>query len=151
MFGDDALDKCKEHNDHYEKLFNWVLNYLSCGKDLDEINEEKSDMDYIQDYDYILASFQSDYSINLDETEMDWHRFFSLMNGLSNSDIGNCCVLNRVRNLRNINPAEIEDDEQRLKIIKAQRQVALKEKEVEVQLTEEQQQSVDKFYKALGF
>lgn len=154
MFGNEALDKCKDHPTHYEKLFDWILKYLSCGKELNEINEETPDMDYIEDYDYIVASFQSDYSINLDkEEDMDWHRFFSLMNGLSNSDIGNCCVLNRIRNLRNINPAEIEDDEQRLKIIKAQKQVALKrkEKEEKVELTEEQQKSVDEFYKSLGY
>ena len=153
MFGDDGIDKAKEHSDHYEKLFNWALKYLSCGKEVEETTEEP-DMDYIQDYDYIVASFQSDYSINLDkEEDMDWHRFYTLMNGLSNSDIGNCCVLNRIRNLRNFDASKIEDDEERNKILKAQREVALKkeDKEIDVHLTEEQQKSVDEFYKSLGY
>lgn len=150
MFGNDAIDKCKEHQDHYEKLLNWALNYLSCGKEVDNTHEEP-DMDYIQDMDYIKASFMSDYQIDLENTEMDWHKFNNLMNGLSNSEMGNCCVLNRIRNLRNFDVSQIKDLKERQKIIKAKEQVALKKKEKIVQLTEMQQKSVNEFYEALGF
>ena len=148
MFGEKALN----NPNHYEKLLKWALNYLSCGKKIESTNEEP-DMDYVEDMEYIEASFMSDYKIDLENEEMDWHKFNKLINGLSNSDIGNCCILNRIRNLRNFNPMEIKDEKERDKIIKAKQQVALKrnKKEIEVELTDEQQKSVDEFYKALGF
>lgn len=148
MFDEKALN----NPNHYEKLLKWALNYLSCGKKIESTNEEP-DMDYVEDMEYIEASFMSDYKIDLENTEMDWQKFNKLMNGLSNSDIGNCCILNRIRNLRNFNPMEIKDEKERNKIIKAKQQVALKrnKKEIEVKLTDEQQKSVDEFYKALGF
>lgn len=146
MFGEEALD----NPGHYEKLVKWAKNYLSCGKEVTESNEEP-DMDFIQDMEYIEASFMSDYQIDLEKTNMEWHKFMKLMNGLSNSEMGNCCVLNRIRNLRNFDISQITDEKERNKIIKAKNQVALKKKEKEVHLTEKQQQSVDEFYKALGF
>jgi len=84
---------------------------------------------------------------------MDWQKFNKLINGLSNSELGNCCVLNRVRNLRNYDVKDIKDVNERNKIIKAKEQVALKKykKDKEVKLTDKQQKSVDEFYKALGF
>ena len=148
MFGEDGLNNPY----HYQKLLNWVLKYLSCGKEIKNIKEEP-DMDYIEDMEYIEASFMSDYQIDLENTEMDWQKFNKLINGLSNSELGNCCVLNRVRNLRNYDVKNIKDVKERDKIIKAKEQVALKrhKKQVEVKLTEKQQKSVDEFYKALGF
>lgn len=148
MFGEDGLN----NPDHYEKLLNWVLKYLSCGKEIKDTKEEP-DMDYVEDMEYIEASFMSDYQIDLENTEMEWQKFNKLINGLSNSELGNCCVLNRVRNLRNYDVKDIKDAKERDKIIKAKEQVALKKykKDKEVKLTDKQQKSVDDFYKALGF
>ena len=148
MFGEKGLD----NPNHYEKLLKWTLNYLSCGKEIKDTHEEP-DMDFVEDMEYIEASFMSDYQIDLENTEMDWQKFNKLMNGLSNSELGNCCVLNRVRNLRNFNVNEIKDANEKNKIIKAKEAVALKrkKKETNVVLTKEQQNSVDEFYKALGF
>jgi hypothetical protein len=146
LFGKDGLNV----PEHYERLLKWAKKWLSCGKEIEPTKEEP-DMDFIQDYDYIVASFQSDYNINLDEAEMDWHRFMTLMNGLSNSELGNCCVLNRIRNLRNFDVSQIKDNNERQKIAKAKSQVALKKPQKDVKLTEEQQKSVDEFYKSLGF
>ena len=97
MFGEKGINT----PEHYDKLLNWALKYLSCGKEITD-TKEKPDMDFIEDMDYIEASFMSDYQIDLENTEMDWHKFNKLMNGLSNSELGNCCVLNRIRNLRNL-------------------------------------------------
>jgi hypothetical protein len=148
MFGEEGLD----NPEHYEKLLKWALNYLSCGKEIKKTQEEP-DMDYIEDMEYIEASFMSDYGIDLENTEMEWQKFNKLINGLSNSEIGNCCVLNRVRNLRNFDVSQIKDPKEKDKIIKAKELVKLKthKEEVEVELNEQQQQSVDEFYKALGF
>lgn len=146
LFGEEGL----EHQEDYEKLLEMAKKYLCCGKELKDKKEEP-DMDYIEDYDYIVASFQSDYSINLDEVKMHWWKFFKLMNGLSNSELGNCCVLNRVRNLRNFDPKKIEDDKERNKIIEAQKDVALKRnKKNKKYANEKQEKSALKLYEALG-
>lgn len=145
MFGASAID----NTNHYEKLLKWALKYLSCGKEIID-NQEKPDMDFVQDMDYIWASFMSDYQIDLDTTEMDWHKFMNLMNGLSNSEIGNCCVLNRIRNLRNYDVSQIKDSKERHKIIKAKEQVALKKRKKEDHLTKEQEKSMNALNEILG-
>lgn len=145
MFGIEALD----NPSHYEKLLKWALKYLSCGKEIDDTNEQP-DMDYIEDMEYIEASFMSDYQIDLENTEMDWQKFNKLINGLSNSEMGNCCVLNRVRNLRNFNTKDIKDYKERQKIEKAKKLVALKKYKKPKQRTEKQKESARKFIEALG-
>ena len=143
MFGGDALD----NPDHYEKLLKWCLKYLSCGEKI-ETNEEP-DMDYVEDMPLIEASFMSDFHIDLENTEMEWHKFNKLLNGLSNSEMGNCCVLNRVRNLRNFDASKIKDAKERDKIAKAKQSVALK-KYSEPKLTKEQIESMEKLNKIIG-
>lgn len=145
VYGSNGL----EHAEHYEKLLRWALNYFSCGEQVHE-SYEKPDMDYTEDMDYIEASFMSDYHIDLENEDMSWHKFHKLLNGLSNSETGNCCVLNRIRNLRNFDLSEIKDAKQKDKIRKAQRQVALKKYQLpKKEATEEQLKSAEEFYKAL--
>jgi len=147
LFGEEGINT----PEHYEKLLELAKKYLLCGKE-EDISNKELDMDYVQDYGYIWASFMSDYNgMDIDKTEIHWWKFNELMNGLSNSEIGNCCVLNRIRNLRTFDVSLIKDEKERSKIIKAKNQVALKRKEKKVELTEEQQKSVDEFYKSLGF
>lgn len=146
MFGEKALN----NPNHYEKLLKWALNYLSCGKEIESTKEEP-DMDYVEDMEYIEASFMSDYQIDLENTEMDWQKFNKLMNGLSNSELGNCCVLNRIRNLRNYDVSQIKDKKERQKIVKAKEQVALKKNKKENHLTKEQEESMANLNKILGW
>lgn len=144
LFGEEALD----NPNHYEKLKNLALKYLACGKELNPENNEKPDMDFIQDEGYIASSFQYDYKYN--PYEMDychWYKFSNDLNNLSNSELGNCCVLNRVRNLRNFDLSIIKDPKERNKIKQAQQQVALKREKKEA--TKEQLKSAEEFYKAL--
>ena len=145
MYGPDALD----NPNHYEKLLKWVKNYLSCGKEIEDTKEEP-DMDYVEDMEYIEASFMSDYGIDLENTEMDWQKFNKLINGLSNSELGNCCILNRIRDLRNRDVSKIEDKKERDKIIKAKEQVALKKYKKENNLTKEQEESMARLNEILG-
>ena len=145
LFGDDGIND----TDNYEKLLELAQKYLSCGKEVVDNNEEP-DMDFIQDMDYIETSFMSDYSIDLANTEMHWWKFYNLMNGLSNSEMGNCCVLNRVRNLRTYDTKDIKDQKELERIKKAKEQVALKKKIVNKKLTNEQQNNINAFYETLG-
>ena len=145
MFG----DKGTSNPSHYEKLINWVQNYLLCGEEPQKANEEP-DMDYNQDMDYIEASFMSDYQIDLSDVEMHWWKFNNLINGLSNSEMGNCCVLNRIRNLRNLDLSEIKDNKERQRLAKAKEQVALKKYKKENNLTREQEESMNRLNEILG-
>ena len=115
--------------------------YLSCGQEI-EPTDEKPDMDYIEDYPYIKTSFRSDYGIKLDDEKIHWWEFNELMNGLSNSELGDCCVLNRIRNLRNYDTKDIKDHKERARIERAKQQVALKKYKKENHLTKEQEQSM---------
>ena len=146
LFGDEGIDT----PEHYEKLLKLAVKYLSCGKEVDNKTNEEPDMDFIQDMDYIEASFMSDYNIDLSSDEMHWWKFYKLINGLSNSEMGNCCVLNRVRNLRTFDTKDIKDPKELEKIKKAKEQVALKKKNVNKILTNEQQRNIDNFYKMTG-
>lgn len=146
LFGDDGLDD----SNNYEKLLELAQKYLSCGKEIDNKSTEEPDMDFIQDMPYIKASFRSDYNINLDDEEMHWWEFYDLINGLSNSEMGNCCVLNRIRNLRTFDTKDIKDQKELAKINEAKKQVALKKREVKKELTYEQKKNIDNFYEKIG-
>ena len=141
---EDGLD----NPDDYDGLLEKAQKYLSCGKELE--NDGEPDMDYVEDMDYIEASFMSDFHIDLSNEQMHWWKFNTLMNGLSNSEMGNCCVLNRIRNLRNYDTRDIKDSKQRAKIEKAKRQVALKKYKRENNLTKEQEESMRKLNEILG-
>lgn len=146
LFGDKGLNDVN----NYVKLLELAKKYLSCNKELENSDDEELDMDYLQDMDYIEASFMSDYNIDLPQTKMHWWKFYNLLNGLSNSEMGNCCVLNRVRNLRNLDEKDIKDPNELAKIRKAKKHVALKKKNVKQELTKEQKQNSDDFYKMTG-
>ena len=106
LFGDEGLDNSQD----WEKLLELGIKYLTLNKDTSDVdNNTEIDMDFNEDMDYIEASFMSDYNIDLANTEMHWYKFYNLINGLSNSELGNCCVLNRVRNLRTFDLSQIED------------------------------------------
>ena len=145
LFGEEGLNS----QECYEKLLEMAKKYLTCGKELEDTNED-ADMDYDQDMDYIEASFMSDFHIDLANVEMHWWKFNKLINGLSNSELGNCCVLNRVRNLRNYDMKDIKDSKEREKIRKAKESVAL-HKTPKKEATQEQQESALRLYEALGF
>lgn len=146
LFGEDGINT----HQHYEKLLELAIKYLSCGKEVDIKGNEEPDMNFTQDMDYIEASFMSDYNIDLTNIEMHWWKFYNLINGLSNSEMGNCCVLNRVRNLRTYDTKDIKDPKELEKIKKAKEQVALKKKNITKMLTSEQRKNIDNFYKMTG-
>ena len=139
LYGDKGL----EIPENYAKLLEIGQKFLLCGNEYEEPTDE-ADFDFEQDMNYIETSFMSDYGINIDkDTKIHWWKFNDLLNGLSNSELGNCCVLNRIRNLRNFDTNKIDDVKERTKIEEAQKRVALKKKTIE--FTKEQQESADLF------
>lgn len=112
-----------------------VEKYLGCGCPQEEHQARKKDMDFGEDWKYLVASFMSDYQININEDNMHWYQFIDLVQGLTENS-----VMNRVRDLRNYDLSEVKDQKQRNKIIKAQQSVALKDK-----VTHEEQEVLDEF------
>ena len=142
LFGDEGLNT----SEHYGKLLELAEKYLLCGEESDGKRDEDRDMDYTKDYSYIKTSFRSDYGINLDNENMHWWEFVDLMNGLSNSELGNCCIFNRVRNLRNFDLSTIKDSKEKQKIKEAKDKVALNKKKPNKQ----QRESINQLMKDLG-
>ena len=148
LFGDEGLDNSQD----WEKLLELGIKYLTLNKDTSDVdNNTEIDMDFNEDMDYIEASFMSDYRIDLATEKMHFWKFYNLLEGLSNSELGNCCVLNRVRNLRTFDLSQIEDSKEREKLAKAQEMVALKSIKREVELTKEQEESMNKLNEIIGF
>ena len=145
LFGDEGINT----PDHYEKLLELAQKYLLCGNEFDSNSNEKPDMDFIEDYGYIWASMMSDYNgLDIDKENIHWWKFNELLNGLSNSEMGNCCVLNRIRNLRTFDVSQIKDHKEKEKIIKAKKQVQLKKNKRKA--SKENLESAMKFYQQLG-
>lgn len=145
LYGDEGLDNPQ----HYQKLLELGLKFLARGEEV-KPSKEEPDMDFVQDMDYIEASFMSDYNIDISEQDMHWWKFLKLIEGLSNSDMGNCCVLNRIRNIRNYDPKEIKDPKERRKLEEAKQKVALKRKVKQINLDSKQKQNIDNFYEITG-
>ena len=146
IFGAEAIN----NPSHYERLMKWAKKWLSCGKEIID-TKEQPDMDYIEDKALIRSSFIYDYKYNPYDMEyLSWEDFYNDLNNLSNSEFGNCCVLNRVRNLRNFDVSQIKDSKERQKIAKAKEQVALKKYKKENHLTKEQEESMERLNEILG-
>ena len=147
LFGEEGINA----QEHYGKLLELAKKYLCCGEELNVEANSKPDMDFEQDYGLIWASMYSDYhGLDIDKEQIHWWKFMDLMNGLSNSELGNCCVLNRVRNLRTYDTRDIKDPKERKKIEKAKKQVELKRYKKENHLTKEQEESMERLNKILG-
>ena len=147
LFGDEGLDNSQD----WEKLLELGIKYLTLNKDTSDVdNNTEIDMDFNEDMDYIEASFMSDYKIDLTTEKMHFWKFYTLLEGLSNSELGNCCVLNRVRNLRTFDLSQIKDNKERERLAKAKEMVALKSTKKEVKLTKEQEESMRKLDEIIG-
>lgn len=147
LYGDKGLNASQ----HYTQLIEYAKKYFLCGKEEPKKKKDKKpDMDFVEDMDYIVASFQSDFGINLDEEKMHFWRFMKLMGGLSNSEIGDCCILNRVRNIRNLDPRKIKNQKNRQEIIDLQKELALKKYQKKKEPTQKQKESARELYKMLG-
>lgn len=141
LFGDEGLDNPQD----YKELLQKGIYFLSCGKEVEK-NNSQPDMDFEQDEAYIKASFYTDYGIpDIYNTNMHWWEFIDLMNGLKED-----CVLNRVREIRTFDTSNIKDTKTLEQIRKQKESVALKRKEPEIEMTEEQKKSYEYFMKQMN-
>ncbi len=116
--------------------------FLSCGKETKSVKDIKKDMDFEYDKSYIRASFMSDYKIDLENTHMHFWKFCELITGLTENSI-----LNRVRDLRNIDLSDYKDSKTRTKVQEAMERVALPENN---EYDKEDMETLENFNKLLG-
>lgn len=145
LYGDEGLDDVENQNE----LLRLAQVYLSCGKELK--SEGTPDMDFKQDYSLIWTSFISDYNgLDIDKVQIHWWKFNDMINGLSNSEMGNCCLLNKIRYIRNKKLSDIKDPKERYEMQELKKLWALKRYQKPKQRTEKQIESARKFVEALG-
>lgn len=145
LFGEEGINS----QDDYEKLLELAQKYLLCGKEFKDTSKQPN-MDFEQDAGVIASSFQYDYNYNPYEMEYcHWYKFYNDLTNLSDSELGNCCALSNVRNLRDFDESKIKDSKERRKIHEAKQQVALKKYQVKNQPTEKQKESARKIIEAL--
>ena len=111
--------------------------YLRCGEPETTPTTAERDIDFTADEKYIIASFMSDYQIDLPSTDMHFWQYIQLIQGLTEKS-----VMSRVREIRNYDLAELKDPKSRAKMIKAKEAVALPDK-----FTKDEQKAIDEFEK----
>ena len=131
--------------ENIELFFEKAMLYLQCGESLEEQKSKKKDMDFIQDQKYINSSFMSDYHIDLSKTDLHFWQYIELIQGLTEDS-----SLNRVRNIRNYDLSEIKDEKTKNKIMEAQKELALKNKDSIIQMNDTQKSNINAFYEANG-
>jgi len=101
----EALDKCKL--------------YLEGGDELE--GDEKRILDFTQHWDYFVGAFYQAYGLNLNEVDLHYYEFLSLLRSLKNT------ALNDIVELLTYDLSEIKDKKTRDKIIKAQKKFKIKQ------------------------
>ena len=112
-------------------------NYLRCGEKETTHEAHERDMDFNADEKYIVASFMSDYRIDLSSVDMHFWQYIQLIQGFTENS-----VMSRVRDIRNYDLSELKDPKSRAKMAKAKAALALPEK-----FSRDEQKAIDEFEK----
>lgn len=123
--------------DNLEDFLRIAGDYLRCGEKEETQASSERDMDFTADEKYIVASFMSDYQIDLSSTDMHFWMYIQLIQGFTEKS-----VMSRVREIRNYDLDELKDPKARAKMVKAKEAVALPEKFSRVE-----QEAIDEFEK----
>ena len=111
--------------------------YLRCGEKAETQASANRDMDFTADEKYIVASFMSDYQIDLSSVDMHFWQYIHLIQGFTDRSI-----MSRVREIRNYDLEELKDPKARARMVKAKEAVALPDK-----FTRAEQSVIDEFEK----
>lgn len=152
LFGEDGINT----PDHYEKLLELAQKYLLCGESIDEFSKQRkdntNDLDFNKCEGLIKSSFKYDYQYDpYSKDYLHWYEFNNDLMNLSTSEFGNCCVLNRVLETLNRKPSDIKDTKSKNDLVKSQNELRKRYCiEHKKNITKEQRQSAENFFKALG-
>lgn len=150
LFGEEGLN-CENPN----KLCELAMKYIALGREQNNLknNSQKNyELDINKCEGIIASSFVFDYGYNPYNLEYyHWYDFYNDLENLSSSEFGNCCILNRITNVLEINEREIKDEKTKKKIIEAKKELmnryCIQE---EKELTKEQEESARRLYESLG-
>jgi hypothetical protein len=123
--------------EHMEDLLRIAGTFLRCGEPENAPASAERDMDFSADEKYIIASFMSDYKIDLPSTDMHFWQYIQLIQGFTEK-----AVMSRVREIRNYDLNELKDPKARANMVKAKEAVALPKK-----FTKDEQNAIDEFEK----
>ena len=150
LFGEKGLN-CENKN----KLLEMALKYLLSD---DEKNSAKNhsrknyELDFNKCEGLIRSSFKFDYKY--DPYELEYLHFYDFLNDLENlstSEFGNCCMLNRVVSVLEMDTSKIKNSSDAEKVRKAQQEFKIKYcKSNKQQLSYKEKKSVSKLYEDLG-
>ena len=148
LFGEEGINT----PEHYEKLLEMAQKYLLCGEDIEPKKDDENTIDFNKCEGLIKSSFKFDYQYDpYSKDYLHWYEFSNDLMNLSTSELGTCCVLNRVIETLNRKTSGIKDKKMRDDLVKAQK--TLRKKycvEHKKQITEKQKESAKKFYELLG-
>ena len=111
--------------------------YLRCGEKEASQEAMERDMDFNADERYIVASFMSDYRIDLSSVDMHFWQYIQLIQGFTEN-----AIMSRVRDIRNYDINELKDPKARAKMAKAKAALALPEK-----FSRDEQKTIEEFEK----
>ena len=151
LFGEAGLD-CENKS----KLLELGMKYLLLGKTQNSLkfqSDKKYEINFDKCKGLIASSFMYDYKYNPYEQDyLHWYDFYNDLENLSSSELGNCCILNRIIGILDRDASKIKDNKDRQKLIEVQQM--LKERYCDnvekKQMTEEQEASAKEFYKEFG-
>ena len=111
--------------------------FLRCGEKETAQATQERDIDFNADERYIVASFMSDYRIDLSSVDMHFWQYIQLIQGFTDDSI-----MSRVRDVRNYDMSELKDPRARAKMAKAKAAVALPTK-----YSKDEQKAIEEFEK----
>lgn len=127
-----------------DKVLQLLCKYLRCGQAEDDGTKPR-DMDLLYDEKYIVASFMSDYRLDLSTIDyLHWYQFITLLGGLTND-----CILNRVRELRTMETKDYKG-KTKTKLERAKRELALPTKHVQSDEEKDAMAKFDALFETVG-
>jgi len=99
--------KCLPEN--IGQALNAVTEFYYGKKRKGQNKKSKRVYDFEYDADFIYASFMSEYGIDLQNTDMHWHSFKALLNGL-----GSECIFSKVIAVRQIKLSDVPEKQRRV-------------------------------------
>ena len=130
LFGETPME-------HMSEFLRIAGDYLRCGEKEASQEATERDMDFNADERYIVASFMSDYRIDLSSVDMHFWQYIQLIQGFTEN-----AIMSRIRDIRNYDMSEIKDPKARAKMAKAKAAVALPNK-----FSRDEQRAIDEFEK----
>lgn len=148
LYGEEGLNSDCD----YEQLIKLGLKYIALGHDKESVNQsenKEADMDLVEDEGYIKSSFKFDYGYDPYQLQyLHWYDFYNDLANLSSNEFGSCCILSRVRMIRNYDLSQIKDPKAKREMQELKERLSLKKKEKV--LTDAQIKSIERFNQLAG-